>query len=318
MIARDLVFHRTETIGEATEAWSVAQTAGRRPRFFSGGTETVTLTRDGKQNSTDLIDLKSIAETRVLREVEGELRLGSSLTLNTFVDRESFPLLGRCATGVADRTVRNSVTLGGNICGMLPYRETVLPFLLLDAQVELAAPGGTRSASIHDLFWKKMNIGAGEFVVAFRLDCAAVDGIGGVSDSMKRLLDPTVAGGHGLRGGWYYRRRTAEARIDYPITTLGIVVLDGELRIAVSGTWKYPYRAVEAEAVYRREASHSAPAPTRAGFRRLATAMIDAVDLSVKEDMRAGADYRRELTIQALADGLAFLRAGPTQEEDAR
>ena len=293
MIARDFVFHRAETVEEAVQAWSEASRAGGSPQYFSGGTEIVTLAREGKQAPTDLVDIKRVPETQVLQEDGEDLVLGASLTLNTLADQADLPLTARCAAGVADRTVRNSITLGGNICGMLPYREAVLPFLLLDGQVDLAGPEGERRVSIHDVFRKKLNVREGEFVLGFRLNRA--------------LLEQT-------NSAWFYRRRTSDSRIDYPVVTMAMSLLDGQVRLAVTGTWGYPYRALAAEDVAR---DAMARGTLRSGSaEQLAAAMVDAVDLKVKKDMRAGAEYRRELTVQALAEGLAALADAADADTD--
>ncbi|MFH2114623.1 MAG: FAD binding domain-containing protein [Spirochaetota bacterium] len=71
--------------------------------------------------------MKSLADTRLLEVKAGSLALGAALPLSTFEDWPGFPLLSSTIKGVADRTVRNRLTLGGNIAGMLPYREALAP-----------------------------------------------------------------------------------------------------------------------------------------------------------------------------------------------
>lgn len=350
MIPRDVAFHRAETITEAVETWKSLRDAGGNPLFYGGGTEIITLARESKLLPTDLVDIKALQETRVLAVVAGDadesgddpdaeqagrtgqatdqLQLGAALPLSTLVDVAPFPLIGLCAAGVADRTLRNSITLGGNICGMLPYREAILPLLLLDAQVESAGPdipGETRRLPLLECFRKRLLLPEGALVVRFVLDAALVSAVGesaeeesagGTLEQGERSGGPyggSEACGFGTRGGWYYRRRTADSRIDYPITTVAMVLLDGRVRIAVSGTWGYPHRALKAEERCGREAGDDISSLTKrndADLYRLAAEMVDAEDLPVKEDMRARRDYRRELTVQAIADGLSVLSGG--------
>ncbi len=296
MIPGDIVFYRPETVAEAVEAWSGATDADRQPCYFSGGTEIVTLAREGKQTPTDVVDLKAIPGARSLETGKTRVTLGAALTLNAVTDAGISGLVGYCAAGVADRTVRNSITLGGNICGMLPYREAVLPFLLMDGRVELAGPEGTRWEPVQEVFRKKLALRNGEFALRFDFDAELVVGIdeSPVSSVHVPAYGTVEASGQGPRGGWFYHRRTAESRVDYPVTTVAMVKVDGELRLAVTGTWGYPHRAVEAEEALR-----------EAGAR--AETLVDAVPLKVKEDIRAGRDYRRALTVEAVARGLAAL-----------
>lgn len=361
MIPQEITFYRPETLDEALQAWREAS----RPRYFAGGTEIVTLAREGKEQSTDLVDLKALPGLREMSRGKGnaveteELSFGAALTLNAVVDGGLFTLLGHCCGGVADRTARNSITLGGNICGMLPYREAVLPFLLLDGEIEIAgpaepevsagraghtghtAPAAVRRVPVRSLFNKRLNLHDGEFVARFTVDASAVSGVqsagepGGLSARKDptpvgagTLYGPVEASGWGPRGGWFYHRRTRESRIDYPVSTVAMILLDGELRLAIAGTWGYPYRAVEAEAIFReamqggavRSAFDTPQKLERLATETLATEMlanemldtkmVNAVQLAVKDDIRAGREYRREMTASAIATGLRVLTGG--------
>lgn len=314
MIARDLVFYRPETVQDAVDAWRAARDAEKKPQYYAGGTEIATLAREGKQNTTDLVDTKHIPETRVMEGVDAadghELVLGASLTLNMVIDGCGSPLLAACARGIADRTVRNSITLGGNICGMLPYREAVLPFLLLDGEVELAGTEGVRRVPIREVFRKKLQQRDDEFVVRFVLGRELLQGIGAIrhpaTTAHAGAYGAIRLAGSGPRGGWFYYRRTTESRLDYPLTTVTMARTDGELRLAISGTWGYPHRVSEAETLF-------ADGALSGSYRDRAVAMVDAVDLKIKQDMRATRDYRRELTIQAIELGLIQLFDHPEQ-----
>ncbi|TVR65721.1 MAG: hypothetical protein EA427_17570 [Spirochaetaceae bacterium] len=345
MIPREMAFHRADTVAEAVGAWRAALKANGRPLYYSGGTEIITLTRENKLDPTDLVDIKAIPETRVLAVVRGgeddetdragaapeqsppdQLQLGAALSLNTLVDVDPFPLLAHCAAGVADRTIRNSITLGGNICGMLPYREAVLPFLLLDGMVEIAG-GDTgdkgdktdkdadmRRVPLRECFRKRLVLREGELVVRFILDATVLPALEGDAESRrKERPGKSTACGFGSRGGWYYQRRTVDSRIDYPIVTLAMVLLDGVVRVATTGTWGYPHRALQAEAVCSAEKGgdfQRLAECSREQLLSLAAGMVDGENLPVKADFRAGREYRRELTVQALAEGLSVLAGG--------
>ncbi|WP_178076322.1 FAD binding domain-containing protein, partial [Pseudomonas sp. 2822-15] len=76
-----------------------------------------------------------------------------------------FPLLTKTSKDVADHTARTKITLGGNICGNIFYREVVLPFLLTDSQVIIAGPKGYRTESINHIFNQVLQLERGEFLV---------------------------------------------------------------------------------------------------------------------------------------------------------
>ena len=112
--------------------------------FISGGTELITLGRMNLAFTEAAIDLKNIAESNAMHFDEDYLVLGSSLTLTKIEDANLFPLLTKTASEVADHTARGKITLGGNICAQIFYREAVLPFLLTDSQVVMVGPEGIR------------------------------------------------------------------------------------------------------------------------------------------------------------------------------
>ena len=84
------------------------------------------------------------------------LVLGSCITLSALSMVNPFPLLSESATGVADQTARNKITLGGNICGRIHFREAVLPLLLADSRMVIAGSQGVREVPIHDVFLQQM------------------------------------------------------------------------------------------------------------------------------------------------------------------
>jgi len=330
MIPFDVEYVKATTAAEAIAAWSDTAAAGKTARYYGGGTEIVTMARDNKLTADVLIDYKGVPETRA----SGPGRFGAALRLNEIVDGGTFTLLGHCAAGVADRTVRNSITLGGNIAGMLPYREAVLPFLLLDGTVTTAAPAGAdgaparhgaaptagaptagapdiRTRPIIDLFDKRLRTDPGELILSCEIDPGIVGGLesDGVTTS-DRGWGPRQAWATGPRGGWFYLRRTKEPRLDYPLVTLVVAILDGSWRVAVSGAFGYPLRAAAAERVL----NDAGPAPggpiDETVATELATAALDAEALPYREDFRGSREYRRQMTIDALAKGIGRLARG--------
>lgn len=99
-------------------------------------------------------------------QVSGDhLLLGSSLTLTTVEEANLFPLLTKTASEVADHTARGKITLGGNICARIFYREAVLPFLLADSRVLIIGAEGKKIIPINDVFQGQLRLEKGEFLV---------------------------------------------------------------------------------------------------------------------------------------------------------
>jgi CO/xanthine dehydrogenase FAD-binding subunit len=157
---------------------------------------------------------------------------------------------------------------------MLPYREAVLPFLAAGATARIAGPEGLRSAPLRELFSKRLKLRAGEFLLS-------------LSVSRQAVAAP-----------FFYRRRERQSRVDYPLLTAVFVVSEGHTRVALSGAYSYPFRAEEAEAVL------ADPAVAPEGRAERAVAAISA---PLRADMRASAEYRRELLVQAFREALEGL-----------
>ena len=130
MLHFDFDYYQPETWKEAVELFQSENQKGKKPMFISGGTELITLGRIDLAYTEAAIDLKNIAESNGMVFQRDYLLLGSSLTLTAIEEANPFPLLTATASEVADHSARGKITLGGNICAQIFYREAVLPFLL--------------------------------------------------------------------------------------------------------------------------------------------------------------------------------------------
>jgi len=222
MICDDITYVRADTAEEAVGAW-IAHTRPERGgvdgvRYLSGGTEIVSGARKAAGAVRVLIDIGRIPETRVLGPDGDTLFFGASLALNEIGDSRLFPLMTATVRRIADRTVRNRLSLGGNAAGSLPYREALLPLLLAGASVRTLAPGSARrERPLSALFDKRLALEPGELVLGFSLPAAAV-------------AIP-----------WRHYRATRTGPVDYPLVTACFLVQTGPvLSVAVSGFHPYP------------------------------------------------------------------------------
>lgn len=273
MIPADIAYVRPDAAEEAVAAWSRYADA----RYLAGGTEITTSAR--RTAAYDLgacIDIKRIPEANV-HETSGDfLRLGAALTLTDIADRNLFPLLSAACRGIADRTVRNRLTLGGNLAGMLPYREAALPLLIADAAVQTIwpGPGGAapvrRERKLRDIFDRRLALAPGELVLSFAVPAAAA------------------------HWPWQHRRKTRTGAVDYPLLTT-CMVRDGKtIRLAIAGAHPYPFRSDKIDA-----------ALTKSGLAAL-PAVLDAFG-PLRSDSRAAAEYRVSLLRNLIRSSLETL-----------
>lgn len=252
----DFDYHRPQTLKLAVRVFHELNRQGRRVLYYGGGTEIITLGRVGELWVDSVIDTKVIPETRILYERRGELRIGSNVTLTELSDHplltREFPLLSETVNEIADRTARNKITLGGNICGQIIYREAILPLLLCDSRVFIAGRKGIYSTSVHNVFREHMRLRPGELMI-------------GVATADAARHAPYV----------HIKRRKA-GEVGYPIVTAAAIRVEGRIRIALSGVCAFPFRFRAGEDLLNRrevnpddrveQAVHLLPAPVLDDF----------------------------------------------------
>jgi len=275
MIRAGMRYGAPETTAEAAEAYASEKKAGRSPIYYGGGTEAATLGRRGKIRIDTLIDLKKIPDTMVLERRDACLHVGAGLPLNAVIDSGLFPLFSRVASKIADRTVRNRLSVGGNIAGRLPYREAVMPFLLSNASAVIAGEGGVRQEAFPAWFDRRLLIEPGEFLV--------------------KLLVPVPEADL----PFYSVRRTGHSAVDYPVLHAAGVRAQGRLRLSVSGLCSFPFRSPEVEDVL----NGSGDVKTRV------EKALGSLPGPVKDDIRSGREYRMFLFGKALIDVCSNLEA---------
>jgi CO/xanthine dehydrogenase FAD-binding subunit len=270
MIPFNFRYYRPANLAEAVEAYAQADRDGVNPAYLAGATEITTFCRMGRMKPGALVDIKRIPECRARGKEKNDLVFGAALTLNQIIEDDAFPLL-RQASVIVDHTVRNRLTLGGNLASQLPYRETVLPLLLADVTARLASPAGERTVPLAEVFSERLRLAPGELLAHIRV--------------------PTEMAAR----AWFYRRRVRKGRFDYPLVTTCFLRTGDTLRMAVGGVFDFPLRCVEAEKVLNDGTISLAKRPA---------AVIAAFSHPIVEDVRGSAAYRKMLFEKCVGEAL--------------
>ena len=237
MIPFDFIYCRPGSLKEASDTFFQLQAEGKNPVYYAGGSEIITMCRAGSIQPGAVIDLKNIPEcTAVYADRQG-LHMGAACTLNQIKEMKQFPLLDLAAGRIADHTNQCRITLGGNLCGTIIYRESCLPLLLSDAQITLFGAEGERTIPLENVFKGRMQLNLGELAV--------------------KLHVPQWA----LQAPYFHVKRTRNEKIDYPLVSAAALWKDCKLRIAFSGICNDPFRSKSIEAVLN---DHSLPCGKRA------------------------------------------------------
>lgn len=131
-----------------SEALSVLDRYGDRAEVIAGGTD-VMVDVKYKEEPGCLVNIKRIPGLDSIRENGGGVHIGPLATIHEIEEsglvRERLPLLWQAAHQFASLQIRNTATIGGNVCRASPSGETLAPLLVLEAQAEMAFPDGART-----------------------------------------------------------------------------------------------------------------------------------------------------------------------------
>ena len=110
--------------------------------------------------ATTLMNIQHISEMKGITLGDGAIRLGALTTVTEFMEsdavRQHLPALYEAGDCFASSQIRNAATIGGNVMNASPAGDTLIPLLIYDAEVELAAkPNGaleTRRIALRDFY----------------------------------------------------------------------------------------------------------------------------------------------------------------------
>lgn len=280
MIASNFSYLRPHSLSEALSAYQDATQKNKIAIYYSGGSEIITMLRKNLIKADLLIDLKLVPECNQISLSEETWTIGSCLTLNKIAEHPSFkyPLMTEVIYTIADHTVRNTLTLGGNICGKLPYRESILPLLLVDCKMVVAEIGSTRlkSIPITELFNKRLKLKSGDILVAIKIPTSSLT----ASYARKR------------------QEKNREWSIDYPLFHLVMTFENEKIKSAYSGVSSFPF-------------TNSSVDEALNNFNNLIEERVDqalqAITTQIISDYLSSSEYRKAMLREAMIECMQAL-----------
>ncbi len=280
-----------------SEALSLLQKYGEQVKVIAGGTD-VMVDIKYKEEPGGLINIKKIPGLSGIQENGASLRIGPLTTIReietSVVVRDKLPVLWDASHQFASLQIRNTATIGGNICRASPSGETLSPLLVLEAKAKLAFSEGERTEPFTSFFQ-----GPGKSSV-------------GTKGLLTNIEIPyPSAGSRGV-----YLKHAVRGAMD--IAMVGVAVLitpDGaknslhDVRIALGAVAPTPVRAPKTEALLRGK-------PLTAALLKEAAAMA-ASESSPISDQRSSAEYRRWIVEALTRRGLAETWKAATGKEVA-
>ena len=241
---------------------------------LAGGTDLFLRMERRQTRPEAVVDLKRIPGMDGIEPSGRGLRIGALALMETlsasFLIRDGYPALGEAARVVGSTQTRNRATIGGNLANASPAADTATPLMALGAVVEATGADGTRELAVDELFRGpgKTALRDGELLTAILIPAMPALSGSAFQRCVRTAMDIAVV------------NCAAFVRLDEN----GIVV---DARIALGAVGPTPLRAASAESFLK---GHGFSARTAEEAAECAAADARPID-----DVRAGADYRREM-----------------------
>lgn len=257
----------------------------------AGGTDVLVRLREGSKDHRHLVDIHDLAELKFIeKDSDGTLRIGAGISFSRLIEHplivENLPVLVMGGGWVGGPQVRNSATIGGNICNAAPCADSASPLLVLGAIAHLDGPKGKRSLPLKEFFVGPylVNKGRAEILTHFS------------------IAPENYAGWSGV-----YIKYTTRGAMD--IATIGCGVnlkLEKDrvetMRLAYTVAAPKPIRCYQTEAAVR-------GLPADASLMETVAKMV-LDDLSPRDSWRASRDFRehiiRELARRTIRQALSW------------
>jgi aerobic carbon-monoxide dehydrogenase medium subunit len=257
-----------------SEAFTLLESSGSDSKILAGGQSLIPVMKLRLGSPSHLIDINNIQELSYLRESDGYLRLGS---LTRMVDLETsdlikkkYPIIHDAASHIADPTVRNMGTAGGNVSHADPANDLPAVMIALGAEFVASSSKGLRAIKAKDFFLDA-------FTTALKHE-----------EILTEIRVPAYTAGS---GGAYLK---LEKRVgDYAIAGVGVqITLDksGNCMKAGIGLTAVGSSVIEAEEGERSLTGKSLTDDTIGAAARLAAQASNPVS-----DLRGPAEYKKEM-----------------------
>lgn len=159
-------YYRPGTIEEAFEILNKTE----NPALIAGGTDVLVEMRTGIRENSDIISLKKLNELKIIDQQNNEIIIGAAATHNEIKNsnllRERAYGIPEAASKIATEQIRNTATIGGNLCTGASCCDMAPVLIAYNAKVEIQSSKGKRTLQLKDFFsdHKKTSLSKGEIL----------------------------------------------------------------------------------------------------------------------------------------------------------
>lgn len=261
-----------------SEALSMLRKHSLDARVIAGGTDLLPKMKRRELVPRYVIDLKGIADLNFVKYNKKDgLRIGATTTLSQILESsvvaKNCPMLVQTVSQMASIQIRNTATIGGNLCNAVPSADTAPSLIALGARLRIAGPKKREKTVLAEQFFKGPNItllAPGDLLVEVQLPSRR----------------PNESG--------TYLKHTLRREMDLAIVGVAVhMTLDSkkwtckDVKIAMGAVAAIPMRAEKAEKALIGKGLHDGLIEDAANLASQEAKPID--------DIRSSAEYRREM-----------------------
>jgi len=143
-------YHYATSIKDAIKTLA----ADEQAKILAGGTDVLVRLHEGKPGYGHLVDINGLDELRqISRDEQGNIFIGSLASFSEIcrheITSEHLPMLAESLLTIGGPQVRNTGTMGGNICNGAVSADSACAALVYEFDLIIQGPTGDRTESIH-------------------------------------------------------------------------------------------------------------------------------------------------------------------------
>lgn len=258
------------------EAFRLLSEYGDEARVYAGGTALVKLMKKRLVHPSYLVNIKGLKGLHYIREDEEGLKIGALATLREIetspLVRQRLKVVGEMVHTIGSVQIRNVGTLAGNLCFADPASDPAPILIALGANLKIASSEGERILPVEKFFtdFYETALSQGEILEEIQIPFLPKDsGAVYLKHTMRVAFDLAVVG--------------AAVRLD--VNAKDDVCMSS--KIVLGGVASTPVRVKKAEELLKGKVINDTLITK--------VAMAASTEVDPIQDVRASAEYRREM-----------------------
>jgi len=146
-------YHKPNTLEKVCSILDNSENAA----IIAGGTDILVEIKKGLRQNDNIVSLKNLHELKILKEENNEIIIGAAVTHNEVKDsaliKNNLLALSDAASNIGTDQIRNTGTIGGNLCTGASCCDMAPILLAYDAKVEIVSSSEKKVVPIKDFFF---------------------------------------------------------------------------------------------------------------------------------------------------------------------